>query len=216
MRYHIDDTLMDTIDTQEKAYWLGFFFADAYNNEKLGRVVIELAEKDRSHLTKCANFFGNPRTPFLQNKNHGKYVAYRLELNSRHLSRALTHLGCGQRKSFTIKFPILEKNLLPHFVRGYFDGDGSIYVRQDQLYAEMVSTNEMLLSMQKIFADIEVSSQIRNPPRYLNNTFVLYTGGSRQVTKLCHWMYGTAEVLLERKYKIFSEYEKIHVYRNFS
>ncbi len=156
-KYNIDKNLMNVIDTEEKAYWLGFFYADAYNNEKRGRIVIELQEQDKSHLDKCAKFFGSPREPFLQLKNKGKYIAYRLELNSIYLSKVLKQHGCPQAKSFTIIFPKwLNNNLINHFIRGYFDGDGSIWIHQNQLNISIISTKEFNLKLQNIFQSINI------------------------------------------------------------
>lgn len=214
MKYNINKNLMDVIDTGEKAYWLGFFYADAYNNEKLGRIVIELQEKDKNHLYKCANFFGNPRQPFIQYKNKGKYIAYRLEINSKHLSKSLKEKGCHNFKSFNIKFPnFIKKNQIHHFIRGYFDGDGSIYIHQNQLNVCIVSTKEFNISIQKILKDQGVNSHIRFPKRYKNNTSVLEFGGSRQVKKFCDWIYEDANIFLYRKNILFNKYCENHKFR---
>lgn len=34
--------------------------------------------------------------------------------------------GCIPQKSLILKFPEISKELIPHFIRGYFDGDGSV------------------------------------------------------------------------------------------
>jgi len=205
---------MDKIDTEEKAYWLGFFYADAYNHEKRCRVVIELQERDRNHLIKCAKFFGQPRQPFIQYKNKGKYISYRLELNSSYLCKALKIQGCHQAKSFNIIFPNwLNKHLVRHFVRGYFDGDGCIYIHQDQLGIQMISTKEMILQIQTLLKTINVNSYISHPERYTNNTYRLDSGGSRQVIRFCEWIYKDATIFLDRKYEIYKNYTSTHTPR---
>lgn len=214
MKYNIDATLMNNIDTEEKAYWLGFFYADAYNNEKLGRIVIELQERDKSHLDKCAKFFGQPREPFIQLKNKGKYIAYRLELNSKILTKSLANKGCHQTKSFDITFPIwLNKKLLRHFIRGYFDGDGCIYVHQDQLGILIVSTKEMVVSLQKLIEQLGVNVHISHPKKYTGNTYRLDFGGSRQVSKFCEWIYKDATIFLDRKHNLYLSYRQSHIPR---
>ena len=212
MKYNIDKHLMDKIDTEEKAYWLGFFYADAYNNEKLGRLVVELQEDDKNHLYKCAKFFGQPREPFKQKKNKGKYIAYRLELNSKHLTQSLADKGCHQAKSFDITFPKwLDTNLVRHFVRGYFDGDGCIHIHQDQLGIEIISTQEMIISLSELFKiSANVNPHISHPERYTNNTYRMDFGGSRQVLRFCEWIYKDAAVFLDRKHKIYTTYKETH------
>lgn len=199
---------MDEINSEEKAYWLGFFYADAYNNEKRGRVVVELQERDKEHLFKCAKFFGQPREPFKQLKNKGKYIAYRLELNSKHLSNTLREKGCHGNKSFNIIFPgWLEKNLVRHFIRGYFDGDGCIHLNsKNQLNIQIVSTKEMINHIHEIIKNFNINSYISKPKRYKDNTWRMDFGGNLQVLKFCEWIYTDAAVFLERKHKVYSDF----------
>jgi len=49
LKYSTNQILMNNIDTEEKAYWLGFFYADAYNKESTGQIIIELQERDKDH-----------------------------------------------------------------------------------------------------------------------------------------------------------------------
>jgi intein/homing endonuclease len=216
-KYLIDDKLMDEINTEEKAYWLGFFYADAYNKEKTGQIILELQTQDKNHLQKCAKFFGTPREPFEQKKNKGKYTAYRLELNSRHLSNILQTHGCCGKKSFSIIFPEwLDKSLIRHFIRGYFDGDGCLYINKstDQLGILFVATKEMIDSISKILKEeLQVNSYISHPERYTNNTYRLDSGGSRQVLRFCEWIYCDATIYLERKYNIYRHYKNSHIPR---
>lgn len=51
-KYILNQNFFDDIDTEEKAYWLGFLYADGYNNEKRKEVKIRLAIKDEEHLLK--------------------------------------------------------------------------------------------------------------------------------------------------------------------
>jgi intein/homing endonuclease len=208
---------MDNIDTEEKAYWLGFFYANAYNNEKLGRLVVELQERDKEHLYKCARFFGQPREPFVQNKNGGKYIAYRLELNSKHLTKTLASLGCHQTKSFNTIFPNwLDKKLIRHFIRGYFDGDGCLHINKsdDQMNVQMVSTKEMIETIQNVLkSELGINSYVSRPKRYANNTYRLDSGGSRQVKKILDWIYQDATIYLSRKYELFKSYCETHQFR---
>ena len=49
-KYSIDESFFDSIDTEEKAYFVGFLFADGYNNTERHSVNLSLAEKDREIL----------------------------------------------------------------------------------------------------------------------------------------------------------------------
>ena len=54
MQYTFDTHFFDEINTQEKAYVLGFLFADGYNYEKRGVVSLSLQEKDKEILDKIS------------------------------------------------------------------------------------------------------------------------------------------------------------------
>jgi hypothetical protein len=211
-KYSTNQNIMNEIDSEEKAYWLGFFYADAYNKEKTGQIIIELQEQDHNHLIKCAQFFGKPRDPFKQLKNGGKYTSYRLELNGRTLSNSLKSKGCHGGKSFDIIFPSwLESPLIKHFIRGYFDGDGCIYIHQKSLGIEFVSTKEMILSIQNILeTELQINSHITKPKRYKNNTYRLDFGGNLQSLRFCNWIYDNSTIYLDRKYKLFKEFNFIY------
>src|SRR5260370_41289523 len=49
-RYAVDEAFFDVIDTEEKAYWLGFLTADGTMREKGG--MLALQERDIDHLYK--------------------------------------------------------------------------------------------------------------------------------------------------------------------
>lgn len=62
-------------------------------------------------------------------KTNGK-KKYSLQITSNILSNALSNLGAVPNKSLILKFPTFKQvpeKLMPHFIRGYFDGDGSVW-----------------------------------------------------------------------------------------
>ena len=127
-KYTFDENYFENIDTEEKAYWLGFFYADGCvrvrktNSESK----LKLSIKDISHLEKFKKSInGNNKILNINDK-----TAY-LSLNTRVFTNHLINNGCTERKTFTIKFPyFLNDDLIRHFIRGYFDGDGSISTSQ--------------------------------------------------------------------------------------
>ena len=57
---------------------------------------------------------------------------YSLEYSSPKVFNDLCNLGCIPNKTFKLKFPKIRKDLIPHFVRGYFDGDGSVFIKKSK------------------------------------------------------------------------------------
>ena len=116
-----------TIDTEEKAYILGFLYADGYNSDK--QVVIAQLEQDVDILEKINKALDadNQIKRKLQSTNN-KTVC-QLCYSSIDMCTDLTNLGCFRNKSLACTFPtFLDKSLIRHFIRGYFDGDGCVWI----------------------------------------------------------------------------------------
>ena len=123
--------IFEVIDTEEKAYWLGFLYADGslYYNDgtKKNKYIIEvtLKKSDKDHLEKLKTFL-NARNKISPRK---KTNAFRLMITNKKMYYDLIKQGCHPRKSLDMTFPseeIVPHNLLRHFLRGYVDGDGYI------------------------------------------------------------------------------------------
>lgn len=141
-RRHIElnDTVFDIVDSQEKAYWLGFFYADGYNckSDNIVRVTLQLS--DIEHLEKMARFFEYPESKIttrdtkFTDPNTGKIINHpsaTLTINSKYLCESLENLGAMQAKSLILKFPQwLQEEYISSFIRGYIDGDGSFSFKE--------------------------------------------------------------------------------------
>lgn len=128
-KYTLDESYFDEINTEAKAYFLGLLYADGYNNEERNCVQISLQEQDKEILELFnKEIKSNRPLLFLNLKKYNKnnQNCYRLSISSVKISKRLKELGCLQKKSFKIIFPtFLREDLIRHFIRGYFDGDGS-------------------------------------------------------------------------------------------
>ena len=132
-KFSANDFYFDEIDSEEKAYFLGFLYADGYNHEELNGVHINLQAPDKYILERFNVMIGSNR-PLLfldiTSKYPNRQNIYRFSVFNKRISQRLAQLGCYQRKSLTLKFPgedIIRPDLLRHFIRGHFDGDGSFY-----------------------------------------------------------------------------------------
>ena len=134
-----NEHFFDVIDTEEKAYWLGFIFADGYiysspldTSKKRIDWNFELCTKgdDKEHMEKFAKAIGYNKELHVTKADKYGHTRCRVCLSSEILWRQLNSLGCTPRKSLTLKFPdediFKSKDLIRHFIRGYFDGDGCI------------------------------------------------------------------------------------------
>lgn len=127
-----NEHVFDEINSEEKAYWLGFIFADGYISSNSYRFELSLKGSDAEHLYKFNTFMQHNKDNISlgEIQQNGKtYVRCRWNVSNKHLWNSLNVLGCTPNKSLTLKFPsetALAAELIPNFIRGYFDGDGCL------------------------------------------------------------------------------------------
>src|SRR3989344_3784934 len=120
-KYHLNENFFCKWDSA-MAYVLGFWFADGYmRKEKSYRILF--SGKDKDILAKIRKAIHSNHPIRLEHKDK----CYFISLCSKKLYEDLTRLGGLRRKSKIITFPKVPKKFLPDFIRGYFDGDGSVF-----------------------------------------------------------------------------------------
>ena len=212
-KYEVVSDFFSTIDTEEKAYWLGFMYADGYvTGTKI--VGCKLSTKDEEHLIKLRNIL-SPTKPLYYDEtsqgfgNNTKSVA--LILTNRNLFKDLVSKGCIQNKSKLLTFPnenIVPKELIHHFIRGYFDGDGSVTAGINpkghiRILIGIVGTESFLSEIRKALSleDTKYLYKYKN-----KDIHELKVGGTNVVKAIYDFLYKDATVFLERKYIKFKEY----------
>lgn len=141
-RYNINQDYFETIDTEEKAYWLGFLAADGTirlrhgGAEKIKRgssIVLKLAVKDKHHVDRFQKIFGiESRITYHRDytKTRKGEVSFsdncKVSINSNKLIDDIIDKGVTPRKSATLDKPNIDSKYNSHFIRGYFDGNGNI------------------------------------------------------------------------------------------
>lgn len=200
---HINDHIFDIIDTEEKAYWLGFLYADGnislYN--KSWKIELTLQEQDLEHLKKYSKFLDLRKEPVYR----AITKAYRVSISSRRVAEQLISKGCIPKKSLVLKFPshsIVPKELMRHFIRGYFDGDGCISLRHN-VYStvpevSLLGTKEFLEGLIEE-SNINDCTTVKKDKRSLSNTYNLqwHKKGSYE---FLDYMYKDSTIYLQRKY----------------
>lgn len=145
-KYQVNESFFDKIDSEEKAYWLGFLAADGCNESSHHTITINLNERDTKHLDKFRKALGSEAEIFsVVGTGYGEGTTLaRIVINSIHLCEALTKQGVPPRKSNILQPPNISPDLYKHWIRGYLDGDGSIYISDDTARIAFVGTKEVL------------------------------------------------------------------------
>lgn len=212
--YTFNEHYFDEIDTETKAYWLGFLYADGYILSERNRpdreresqsfgfsinirdvVLMEKFKEDIEATNPIHVYKGNYKTNF--NKNT---VMVRILLTSNHTVAMLKKWGVVENKTFFITWPdFLRKDLIPHFIRGYSDGDGSIIIDKNGKFSWNIGgTQELLNGIKHYFKKdhLELDKRWRNRD---NNNYSLNFFGNRQVPYLLSQIYINDAFCLKRK-----------------
>lgn len=208
-KYFFNFDFFETIDNELKAYWLGFLYADGCIESKdtlrYGEqsFKLALAERDIDVLEKL-KYDLNSTYPIrydnsLRSANAMKQVIYAPRCQK--TVDDLIKLGCVERKSLILTFPTknqVPENLIRHFIRGYFDGDGSISEYKGSYYICFVGTESFIKSL---YNQINMGSVY--PDKRKINSWYLNISGNLKVIKLYHYLYDNSSRYMDRKFNKF-------------
>ena len=221
-KYFLNEHYFDKIDTPNKAYILGFLYADGCNFPKKQTISMSLEEQDKEILEKIRLEIGSdkPLEFIQQSKRKDKDNDYhyndmwRFLMFSKHMCEVLNEHGMTPRKSLTLQFPKhLDESLLSHFIRGYFDGDGSYCPHHTkkgwfQALVTITSTEDFCKDCLDIIreqAGIE-GGGIYDASSHNGITKVISISGTNQVNKFFEWLYKDAELYMKRKHDLYEQY----------
>lgn len=208
---------LKSIDTQEKAYLLGQIYGDGYNGgEKTHSYKIMLTSNNgdievykKLHelfpFFKLKTYSSHPNIIYLENHEKSLY----LDLKAHGMISSKTKFD----KTGEFHFPNLREDLIPHFIRGYFDADGSFYFptrkrSRNNLKTEIgCSTKNFLLRIKECldksglnFSYIERKKSAGNGKLY--NTYTLLSSNRELSQRFAKFIYKDATLYLDYKYEI--------------
>ena len=205
-KYKVDENFFEKIDTEEKAYWLGFLTADGCIKKNRYQISLGLSIKDINHLEKYKKSLKSEKNIKIEENYsfNNKSVMCYLRIDNKKMYTDLLNLGFSSKKTMNEQPVELSEDLINHYIRGIFDGDGwiSIYGR----HAE-VGFGMGLKILQYIR---EKSEQYAKIKRYKINpykTIFRYKFQSkREILKFLNWIYKDATIYLDRKYEKYLQF----------
>lgn len=227
----IRHTIFTNIETELQAYLLGFYAADGSIDEKRKTLRVELQKRDseivylfKDTISPDARLFGNPEREFMGNK--GKLIhtdgSLGVDITSAELCNSLVNLGIGYKKTYN-DFIIPEQipeHLKRHFIRGFFDGDGSFTggVYQDKnrpnprlrLHIFIDSKKSAILnSIMEFLAKNDIKTNVIYLKR--DDMYRLNSGSIKECKKFYEFIYSDANFYLTRKFEKFNHYVNTEV-----
>jgi len=200
-KYKLDNSFFDKWNPKN-AYVFGWFCSDGNVSRDLTHCGFHIHKKDKEILEIIKKvMISNHRIEI-----RGKY-AY-LRIYNRKISTRLAELGCMPRKSLTLEFPNISDKYLNHFVRGYFDGDGSIHFNKpNTIKIKLVGTKQFLETLQNKLHD-RLNLKKHDIKKHHNIFVFEYYGNDARA--FCSWIYKNSQGLfLGRKYQRYLNHIKL-------
>lgn len=214
--YEVDKSFFSNIDTEEKAYILGFICADGHIDATSYRISIVLQDSDYQLLDKIKHAMHSTHpikrgiireNPYTRTDNPILHQCS-LHINGKELVEPLVSMGIAGKKTYSLDSSIIQyvpEQLIRYFLRGYFDGDGSVtwgkhYSSGNKYLVQVAGNEEFLLNtFQKYFPS--------NCGLYKYKTsrqcFTWKLADKKRVLEFLNYIYKDSEIYLDRKYKIY-------------
>ena len=204
--YPRNEFYFNQIDAPEKAYWLGFLYADGCIH--INKYEISLNITDKEHVEKFKTAIGavNHKITITNDKRfENAKTLYQFAIKDEQLHKDLIKWGCVPQKTNKItNIPNIPRNYISHFIRGYFDGDGSLHYLNgtNNFRISFLGTKEFLEEIKKELVIPQIS--ISKTP---NNVYSLQIAGRKQVERILNYLYQGSEEKdrLDRKYQKYLE-----------
>ena len=218
------------ISTELQAYLLGFYTADGSIDEKRKTFRIHLSIKDselvylyKDIISPDARLFSvadNYKTTGRDGKEITGHGSIGVDISSAILVNDLVELGIGYKKTYSdLTIPNIPENLIRHFVRGFFDGDGSIstYLACEKGKKDRVRCGIQIDSKTKILLEnIQLffkNNNIKFNLIYLkrDDMYRISTSSREEIKKLYLLFYKDSYFYLSRKFNKFDYYVNTEV-----
>jgi|ERR1051326_1859662 hypothetical protein len=212
IKYHANENFFEQW-TPTMAYVLGYLYADgsledaSYIRGKYIRLTS--IDKELINFTKKA----------LNSKHHivirppdspNRKIRYFLRIGSHKLYNDLLNLGLYPNKSLTIKFPKIDAKFLPHFIRGYFDGDGHVGIAKNKKIFKrviVVFVSGSLDFLTGLANEMNNILELRINKVYKDNKSYRLAYSTADSVKIFKYLYKNAEgEFLSRKFGVFKKF----------
>lgn len=229
----LDIIFFKEIHFEQQAYILGFIFADGSVNEKRNSLSVNIHKQDYYIIELLKDIspeaYTREQKPYESIatvrghtiKNHG---SIRIDILSKILIHDLKHYGVVQNKTYTnMHLPKISNNLLKHFIRGYFDGDGwfTYYIREPNPKNKEINprvsacwgicskTSSILLEIQKYLTSFNIKSNINYIKR--DDMYSLSICSKKEIIKVFNCLFKNCKYSLPRKYNKIKYYVNTEV-----
>lgn len=220
--YNVNDNYFKT-QSHNMAYILGFIASDGCVSKDTNHIIFDIQECDEEILYKIKKEL-EYEGPIQHYTNNSGCKYSRLKICSSVIKRDLEYYGIAPKKTFTLRPPLfLDEKYYISYIRGYFDGDGCIYINHQKYKynwyicgarKEVIEwIMEVLLNKYGIISYLHSSTRIlsQGDPFYSAQIYKKDT-----IQKLFEILYIPNSLYLERKYLTMKNFYDIKSTRLYS
>lgn len=207
------ENYFEEINTEEKAYFLGLIYTDG-NVRKIkdsGQIRLQLQLRDEEIIQKFKNEI-NSDCNLIYDRRIGKECVG-IEITNNKLFNDLYNLGVIPNKTYlSNSLPKVPQEFLIPFLRGLFDGDGSLSYKENynEVHVSFINYNYEIVEEFQLIIDNLINKKEHNKIIHNINDFGssyrCQWRGRRQVLKILDLLYNNSNIYLKRK---FDKYQRL-------
>ena len=221
--------IFSKIETELQAYLLGFYAADGNINEKRKTLRIHLQKQDSELVYLYKDIISPDARTFTVDEHkttgrNGKEItaheSFGVDITSAKICNDLVKLGIGYNKSYSdLHIPEMSEELIRHFIRGYFDGDGciTVWLSQEKGKSDRVrgkfdvcsKSASILNEFIKFFATHDIKINLNYLKR--DDMYRMSTSSKKELEKIYNILYKDSNFYLSRKFNKFHHYVNTEV-----
>lgn len=211
--FDLKQDYFSTIDTEGKAYLLGYLLADGnvyYPEQGNPKLRMQLHVKDISVLEFMRSELNSVNTIQYNTRNGEFDDTCTFCVTSQQLVQDLAQYGMVPAKTYKLHLPTLPEPYMQHMLRGYFDGDGSVIFTDNCKAVDFSGMPYSLQQVQKYFmqtlgvSEKEIythESEYTDGNVYIDSAHIMW-GGRNEYGAILDYLYKDATIYLQRKYDL--------------
>ena len=220
--------ILKNIDSDDKAYWLGWLFSDGCLNEKRNSIFLGLAKKDREIIENFRKYLKSNKPIQEYKGKDNREIGFGISkglfifsFDNKKIATDLKRVGMKQKKSLTLEFPKIKERLFFPFMRGFIEGDGWIFMNKcNKFCVGFLGTKEFTISALNIFKKYGFTFNVRRTHENGDknvNMFTSVTCAKQDCLNLLDLLYkDCGDLFLTRKrnnYLKMKEYFKLNPHK---
>jgi len=215
-----DESLFKDGINEINAYILGIIYSDGCLtfDKHSHRYKLNITLNDQEIMNKIHGMMTPNKKLYEYKHPRGKQTSYSIISSNEEDIDFIVKLGVTERKSKVITFPKLATKYIRHFVRGYFDGDGSVYINRTKTnYKGVINHYEYINAsfttgsenfakqLLMVLNNKGINANLVKDSREYNDSWYVKIYDKKSIGKFYNWIYRDAGLYLERKQLIFND-----------